>query len=410
MHVQFIDVQLFRLATSAILVDISRDSWYQLLEYMLKCKTDLNIEELRDHIKRASDHKVFYELVEKVEEFVNILNGSNGDAERLLEPRQDISEQTQAQNRYEQCQDLKGVRLFKDILLPHIESYAAMLKGVDDQITDQLFASNDIDRQKAIFDYEVLVRSDSAKFQKLTKFIENIKTSSSTSSTSFMEQVSTLDSTINSSRAYANPKRSSTLKRATDCKESLSSASSSSNALSVSLSQFYERPSSREKFTTDHRGKGKDGDNSITTDVIRPASQLTTATQSVNFTLQSVDSAKPVSHTLKRKVSITADPSPTPQRPTKVIKLTLEPPNRIAGHFYFAPSLSPSLSQASPLPSSALTSFSLASPTSPPSSATTSPYPAPLYNTVSATSPDKKRKHKEVDSSNEDTKPSKESK
>ncbi|KAL7310835.1 hypothetical protein PS15m_010279 [Mucor circinelloides] len=377
---------------------------------MLKCKTDLNIEELRDHIKRASDHKVFYELVEKVEESVSILNGSNGDAERLLEPRQDISEQTQAQTRYEQCQDLKGVRLFKDILLPHIESYAAMLKDVDDQITDQLFASNDIDRQKAIFDYEVLVRSDSAKFQKLTKFIENIKTSSSTSSTSLMEQVSTLDSTINGSRAYANPKRSSTLKRATDCKESLSSASSSSNALSVSLSQHYERPSSREKFTTDHRGKGKDRDNSITTDVIRPASQLTTATQSVNFTLQSVDSAKPVSHTLKRKVSITADPSPTPQRPTKVIKLTLEPPNRIAGHFYFTPSLSPSLSQASPLPSSALTSFSLASPTSPTSSATTSPYPAPLYNTVSATSPDKKRKHKEVDSSNENTKPSKESK
>ncbi|KAL7322285.1 hypothetical protein PS15p_211925 [Mucor circinelloides] len=154
MHVQFTDVQLFKLATSAIRIDSSEDSWYQLLEYMLKCKTDLNIEELRDHIKRASDHRVCYEFVEKVEEFVNILDGSNGDAQRLLKPRQDSSKQTQAHTRYEQCQDLietgKGVRLFKDILLPHIESYAAMLKDVDGQIADQLLASNNIDRQKAI--------------------------------------------------------------------------------------------------------------------------------------------------------------------------------------------------------------------------------------------------------------------
>ncbi|KAL7308206.1 hypothetical protein PS15m_012273 [Mucor circinelloides] len=154
MHVQFTDVQLFKLATSAIRIDSSEDSWYQLLEYMLKCKTDLNIEELRDHIKRASDHRVCYEFVEKVEEFVNILDGSNGDAQRLLKPRQDSSKQTQAHTRYEQCQDLietgKGVRLFKDILLPHIESYAAMLKDVDGQTADQLLASNNIDRQKAI--------------------------------------------------------------------------------------------------------------------------------------------------------------------------------------------------------------------------------------------------------------------
>ncbi|KAL7315515.1 hypothetical protein PS15m_004727 [Mucor circinelloides] len=115
--------------------------------------------------------------VDYLEEFVNILDRSNANA--------DSPKPTQTQTRYERCQDLiargKG-NDFKRALLPCIiESYAAELKEVDDQITDKLFASNDINRQKAILDHGVLVRSDSNKFQKLTKFIENIKESSTIS-------------------------------------------------------------------------------------------------------------------------------------------------------------------------------------------------------------------------------------
>ncbi|KAL7329669.1 hypothetical protein PS15p_204729 [Mucor circinelloides] len=177
MRVQFTDDQLFELAKSAMLVSLSSESWVQRLEHMLESKADLDMKKLRISIKRAPLHKVPKMYVDYLEEFVNILDRSNANA--------DSPKPTQTQTRYERCQDLiargKG-NDFKRALLPCIiESYAAELKEVDDQITDKLFASNDINRQKAILDHGVLVRSDSNKFQKLTKFIENIKESSTIS-------------------------------------------------------------------------------------------------------------------------------------------------------------------------------------------------------------------------------------
>lgn len=402
MHVQFTDRKLVELEESVIRVDGSCDSWIQLLEYWLKCKTNINIRNLRGLIDRARTHNVPYQFVEYVKAFVNILDDSNTGAERLLEPRQDGPKQTQTQTRYERCQDLmetgKGFS-FKGILLPHIESYAAMLKGVDDQITEELFVSNDIDRQKSIFDQGVLVRSDSAKFQKLTKFIESIKASGSISSTSPMELLPILGSTIENIRTYAQPKRSSALKRTIDYKESSSSASSPPNFSCMGSSLSYKQPSSQERFTTNHRGKGKERENPVAANDIQPASQLITAAQSANSTLQLVDTTNPINHTLKRKLAIAVDPSPTPERPTKAIKLTLQLPKPIAEHYHSTPSLSPSPSPASP--------------TSPTSSATTSPYPAPLYTAVpitprpSTTSSSKKRKHSQDDSGNDNSKHSK---
>ncbi|CAO0801826.1 unnamed protein product [Mucor circinelloides] len=402
MHVQFTDRKLVELEESVIRVDGSCDSWIQLLEYWLKCKTNINILNLRGLIDRARTHNVPYQFVEYVKAFVNILDDSNTGAERLVEPRQDGPKQTQTQTRYERCQDLmetgKGFS-FKGILLPHIESYAAMLKGVDDQITEELFVSNDIDRQKSIFDQGVLVRSDSAKFQKLTKFIESIKASGSISPTSPMEPLPILGSTIENIRTYAQPKRSSALKRTIDYKESSSSASSPPNFSCMGSSLSYKQSSSQERFTTNHRGKGKERENPVAANDIQPASQLITAAQSANSTLQLVDTTNPINHTLKRKLAIAVDPSPTPERPTKAIKLTLELPKPIAEHYHSTPSLSPSPSPASP--------------TSPTSSATTSPYPAPLYTAVpitprpSTTSSSKKRKHSQDDSGNDNSKPCK---
>ncbi|KAL9537992.1 hypothetical protein PS6_011656 [Mucor atramentarius] len=138
MHVQFTDRKLVELEESVIRVDGSCDSWIQLLEDWLKCKTNISKWNLRSLIDRERTYSIPYQFVENVKTFVNILYDSNTGAERLLEPRQDSPKQTQTQTRYERCQDLmetgKGAG-FKDILLPYIESCAAMLKDVDDQIT-----------------------------------------------------------------------------------------------------------------------------------------------------------------------------------------------------------------------------------------------------------------------------------
>lgn len=45
-------------------------------------------------------------------------------------------------------------------LLPDVNLCAAELEDVDNQITDELFASNDIGRQKAVLDQETRIRSD----------------------------------------------------------------------------------------------------------------------------------------------------------------------------------------------------------------------------------------------------------
>ncbi|KAL9544026.1 hypothetical protein PS6_008962 [Mucor atramentarius] len=325
MRVQFTDDQLFELAKSAMLVSLSSESWVQRFEHMLESKTDLDMKKLRIYIKRAPLHRVPKMFVDYLKEFVNILARSNANV--------DSPKPTQTQTRYERCQDLiaRGKRNdFKRVLLPHIiESYAAELKEVDDQITDKLFASNDINHQKAILDQGVLVRSDSNKFQKLTKFIENIKESSSAPSVSFIKLASALESTVGNCRIYAQPKRPSTrkkttlnqnwisrapsssaepssansgqtignariyaqpkrpsgLKKAIDYKQSSSYASSSSSVSSAGSSQSHQQYSSHEKSKTDYRRKGKDHSNYITKNETKPASQFATATKSVNSAL-----------------------------------------------------------------------------------------------------------------------------
>lgn len=59
-----------------------------------------------------------------------------------------------------------------------------------------------------------------------------------------------------------------------------------------------------------------------------------------NSTLQSVNIANPVNRPLKRKSITTVGPLPTPQRPAKVIKLTLRPPKPTNADFPPPPSLS----------------------------------------------------------------------
>lgn len=463
MHLQFTDDQLLELVSSAILADFSCRSWFQTLEDMLNCKTGLDIKNLKRHVESGRRYLEMPQwLVDSIEEYISALHQWNADAKLVLDTRQDNSKQTPTQTRYEQCQDLVeraqkiiqsqnlieiGGRVPKIglgiCLLPHVNLCAAELEDVDNQITDELFASNDISHQKAVLDQGTRIRSDSDKFQKLAKFMGGIKATCSISSTysmepvSTLESVSTLGSTAHSARAYAQPKRPSarkktnlnqnqtsstpitpakssassgptmdntrtyvhprrpsSLKKTINYKPSSSCASSSSSVSFVGSSQSYQQYSSHEEPTENYRGKGKGRENTISTNDIKPVSQIITATQFANSTLQSVNIANSVNRPLKRKSIATVGPLPTPQRPAKVIKLTLRPPKPTNADFPPPPSLSPSSSATSP-------TFSISSPTF--------PHPVPLCNTL-PTSPGKKRKHRQDDASNENTESGKKSK
>ncbi|KAG1088329.1 hypothetical protein G6F42_020311 [Rhizopus arrhizus] len=201
--------------------------------------------------------------------------------------------------------------------------------------------------------------------------------------------------TMDNTRTYVHPRRLSSLKKTINYKLPSSCASSSSSVSFVGSSQYYQQYSSHEEPTANYRGKGKGRKNTSSTNDIKLANQIITATQSANSTLQSVNIAKPVNRPLKRKSITTVGPLPTPQRPAKVIKLTLRPPKPTNADFPPPPSLSPSSSATSP-------TFSISSPTF--------PHPAPLCNTLPTTSAGKKRKHKQDDTSNENTESGKKSK
>ncbi|EPB88990.1 hypothetical protein HMPREF1544_04251 [Mucor circinelloides 1006PhL] len=173
MHLQFTDNQLDELVQSATHIGPTPDHWIEKLDTVLNSKTGLNMKKLKDLIRDAHNNDVPQEPIDNLKEFIEVLDHWVADAERLLGPKQDSSKQTQT--RYERCQDLieRAQEIgFNLTLLPDVESYAAKLKDVDDQITDELFTSNDIDRQKGILDRGVRIRSDSAKFRELKKFIE----------------------------------------------------------------------------------------------------------------------------------------------------------------------------------------------------------------------------------------------
>ncbi|KAK4509010.1 phosphogluconate dehydrogenase (decarboxylating) gnd1 [Mucor velutinosus] len=173
MHLQFTDSQLEELVLRVTHIGPTPDLWIEKLDTVLNSRTGLNMKKLREFIRDAHNSNVPQEPIDNLKEFINVLDRWIADAERLLGSRPDNAKQTET--RYERCQDLmeRAQEIgFNLALLPNVESYAAKLKDVDDQITDELFASNDIDRQKSILDRGVRFRSDSAQFRKLKKFME----------------------------------------------------------------------------------------------------------------------------------------------------------------------------------------------------------------------------------------------
>lgn len=174
MHVQFTDSQLEELVQRAAHSGTTApDPWVEKLDTVLNSKTGLNMKKLRGLIRDAHKSNVPQEPIDNLKEFISVLDRWVADAERLLGPKPDNAKITEP--RYERCVHLmKRAREigFNLMLLPQVESYAAKLKDVDDQITDELFASNDMARQKSILDRGVHLRSDSAKFRELKRFME----------------------------------------------------------------------------------------------------------------------------------------------------------------------------------------------------------------------------------------------
>ncbi|GAN06616.1 histone demethylase JARID1A [Mucor ambiguus] len=173
MHLQFTDHHLEELVQRVTHIGPTPDLWVEKLETVLNSRAALNMKKLRDLIREAHNSNVPQEPIDSLREFINVLDRWVADAERLLGPKPDNAKQTDA--RYERCQNLmeRAQEIgFNLALLPDVESYAVKLKDVDDQITDELFASNDIDRQKSILDRGVRLRSDSRRFRELKKFME----------------------------------------------------------------------------------------------------------------------------------------------------------------------------------------------------------------------------------------------
>lgn len=173
MHLQFTDSQLEQLVQRVTHTGPTPDHWVEKLETVLNSRTGLNMKKLRDLIRDAHNSNVPQEPIDNLKEFINVLDRWVADTERLLGPKPDSAKQTET--RYERCQSLMARAQeigFNLALLPDVESYAAKLADVDNQITDELFASNDIERQKNVLERGVRFRSDSAQFRKLKKFME----------------------------------------------------------------------------------------------------------------------------------------------------------------------------------------------------------------------------------------------
>ncbi|KAF1797759.1 C5HC2-type zinc finger transcription factor [Mucor lusitanicus] len=173
MHLQFTDSQLEELVQRMTHSGPTPDHWVEKLNTVLNSRTGLNMKKLRDLIRDAHKDNVPQEPIDSLKEFITLLDQWVADAERLLGPKPDNTKQPET--RYERCQDL--IHRAEEIgfslpLLPNVESYAAKLKDVDNQITDELFASNDVERQKNILDRGVRLRSDSNRFRELKKFME----------------------------------------------------------------------------------------------------------------------------------------------------------------------------------------------------------------------------------------------